>query len=82
MPIPALYDQEGNALMTETSINHIIQVLTEKGTDAWWEEENDSVFVAPEYRQDGKIYKRGYDTMDVWFDSGTSWTMLQGLFER
>ncbi|KAG1377113.1 hypothetical protein G6F61_007015 [Rhizopus arrhizus] len=82
VPIPALYDQEGNALMTETSINHIIQVLTEKGTDAWWEEENDSVFVAPEYRQDGKIYKRGYDTMDVWFDSGTSWTMLQGLFER
>ncbi|EIE90851.1 hypothetical protein RO3G_15562 [Rhizopus delemar RA 99-880] len=65
-----------------TSINHIIQVLTEKGTDAWWEEEDDLVFVAPEYRQDGKIYKRGYDTMDVWFDSGTSWTMLQGLFER
>lgn len=63
--------------MTETSVEYIIKILRERGTDAWWEEQDDSVFVAPEYRDQGKVYKRGYDTMDVWFDSGTSWTMLK-----
>ncbi|RCH90022.1 hypothetical protein CU098_002672, partial [Rhizopus stolonifer] len=77
VPIPALYDEEGNALLTETSVEHIIQVLQERGTDAWWEEQDDQVFVAPEYRH--KKYRRGYDTMDVWFDSGTSWTMLRDM---
>ncbi|CAO3687579.1 unnamed protein product [Rhizopus stolonifer] len=76
VPIPALYDQDGEALLTENSLNHIIKVLEEKGTNAWWEEQDDSVFVAPEYQKEGKVYKRGYDTMDVWFDSGSSWTML------
>ncbi|CEP09256.1 hypothetical protein [Parasitella parasitica] len=79
VPIPALYDQNGEALLTENSVEYIIKVLQEKGTDAWWEEQDDSVFVAPKYRNDGKVYKRGYDTMDVWFDSGTSWTMLQNM---
>ncbi|CEG66030.1 Putative Isoleucyl-tRNA synthetase [Rhizopus microsporus] len=79
VPIPALYDQDGQALLTENSIEHIISVLNEKGTDAWWNEKDDNIFVAPEYRNNGKVYKRGYDTMDVWFDSGSSWTMLQNI---
>ncbi|CAG8703564.1 6098_t:CDS:2, partial [Ambispora gerdemannii] len=28
------------------------------------------------------IYKRGIDTMDVWFDSGVSWTLIEGMFKR
>ncbi|KAI7906731.1 tRNA synthetases class I-domain-containing protein [Cokeromyces recurvatus] len=75
VPIPALYDEHGEALLTERSVEYIIQILQERGTDAWWEEPDDMVFVAPEYRN--KTYKRGYDTMDVWFDSGTSWTLLE-----
>ncbi|KAI8970947.1 tRNA synthetases class I-domain-containing protein [Pilobolus umbonatus] len=79
VPIPALYDEHGEALLTETSVEYIIKILEERGTDVWWEEKDDSVFVAPEYRNTGKTYKRGYDTMDVWFDSGTSWTMLKDM---
>ncbi|KAI7866332.1 isoleucyl-tRNA synthetase [Spinellus fusiger] len=83
VPIPALYDVEtGEALMTEASVQHIIQVFSERGTDAWWEEPKDNVFVAPEYQTNGKTYRRGYDTMDVWFDSGTSWTMLKDIPDR
>ncbi|KAG2198396.1 hypothetical protein INT47_009801, partial [Mucor saturninus] len=82
VPIPALYDQDGNALLTESSVEYIIQILQERGTDVWWEEKDDSVFVAPEYRDKGKTYTRGYDTMDVWFDSGTSWTMLKNIADR
>lgn len=79
VPIPALYDQDGEALLTESSVEYIIKILEERGTDSWWEEKDDSVFVAPEYRGNGKTYTRGYDTMDVWFDSGTSWTMLRNI---
>lgn len=77
VPIPALYDVEtGEALLTDASVDHIIKIFDERGTDSWWNEPDDTVFVAPEYRDNGKVYKRGYDTMDVWFDSGTSWTMI------
>ncbi|KAL0086544.1 isoleucine--tRNA ligase [Phycomyces blakesleeanus] len=83
VPIPALYDVEtGEALMTDESVQHIIKVFGERGTDSWWGEEDDNIFVAPQYQQNGKVYKRGYDTMDVWFDSGTSWTMLKDIPDR
>ena len=29
--------------------------------------------VAPQYRDNEVTYRRGLDTMDVWFDSGSSW---------
>ncbi|ORY90370.1 isoleucyl-tRNA synthetase [Syncephalastrum racemosum] len=77
VPIPALYDAEtGEALLTDANVEHIINIFETRGTDVWWEEADDAMFVAPEYRNNGRTYHRGYDTMDVWFDSGTSWTML------
>lgn len=76
LPIPALYDvTTGEALLTKKSVDHIIQIFNERGTDAWWSDpEDDCSWVAPEYS--GK-YTRGKDTMDVWFDSGSSWTQLE-----
>ncbi|CAO3617646.1 unnamed protein product [Cunninghamella blakesleeana] len=84
VPIPALYDSEtGEALLTETSVQHIIDIFDKHGsTDIWWEADDDNLFVAPQYKNNGKSYIRGYDTMDVWFDSGTSWTMLDGIHGR
>ncbi|KAI8062597.1 isoleucine--tRNA ligase [Gongronella butleri] len=84
VPIPALYDVATNEpLLTESNVQHIIDVFDKHGsTDVWWEAEDDNLFVAPEYRDNGKTYKRGYDTMDVWFDSGTSWTMLKDVVNR
>ncbi|KAL9618227.1 MAG: hypothetical protein Q9160_007061 [Pyrenula sp. 1 TL-2023] len=76
LPIPALYNiTTGEALLTKPSVDHIIKTLNERGTDAWWSDpEDDNSWVAPEYS--GK-YTRGKDTMDVWFDSGSSWTQLE-----
>ncbi|KAF4549722.1 tRNA synthetases class I (I, L, M and V)-like protein 1 [Elsinoe fawcettii] len=76
VPIPALYKKDsGEAVMTEESIEHIISVIEEKGTDAWWSDPaDDSSWIAPSLP--AEQYIRGTDTMDVWFDSGTSWTSL------
>ena len=84
VPIPALYDAEtGEPLLTEKSVDHIISVLVEKGTDAWFTPGvPDDIFVAPEYKMDGKNYIRGMETMDVWFDSGTSWSTLNERLGR
>jgi isoleucyl-tRNA synthetase len=73
VPVPALYRKDdGVAVLTDASISHIIKVIDEKGMDAWWiDAPNDPAWVVP-----GLIgeYIRGKDTMDVWFDSGISWT--------
>ena len=78
VPIPALYHREsGEALMTVQSVEHVISVIEARGTDAWWSTaEDDPEWTPPSQRNaDGTaLYRRGLDTMDVWFDSGTSWT--------
>lgn len=76
VPIPALYSVDsGKAIMTKDSIEHIIKTIEDRGIDAWWTDPvDDSAWVAP--RLSG-AYTRGADTMDVWFDSGSSWSLLE-----
>ena len=64
--------------MTPDSLEHIIQVLKLKGIDHWWSGPVDD-FVSPALTVDGDQTKwtKGVDTMDVWFDSGTSWAILE-----
>ncbi|KAF4504339.1 hypothetical protein G6O67_008500 [Ophiocordyceps sinensis] len=72
VPIPALYDAEGNAVMTDESIQHIISVMRERTSDAWFSDDaHDAAWIPPWLKGS---YRRGRDTMDVWFDSGSSWT--------
>lgn len=84
-PIPALYDAEtGEPLLTEESVDHIIGVLKGRGTDAWWGDAADDIAWIPEALRGGdRKWVRGKETMDVWFDSGTSWaTLKQRIGER
>jgi isoleucyl-tRNA synthetase len=76
VPIPVFYDEEsGEPLLTEETINHVQAIIAEKGSDAWWELSVEELL--PEaYRNNGKKYRRGTDTMDVWFDSGSSWAAV------
>ena len=80
VPIPALYHKRtGDAILTEESISHIVKVIEERGIDAWWTDvETDPTWTPPFLRDDSgqSAYLRGKDTMDVWFDSGTSWTQI------
>jgi isoleucyl-tRNA synthetase len=77
VPIPALYDKDtGEACYSDQSIEHIISVVKTRGTDAWFTDpEDDAAWLCAEL-EPGK-WIRGKDTMDVWFDSGTTWTSLQ-----
>lgn len=75
LPIPVLFDRaSGDPLLTHENIEYIANVLRQKGTDHWWIGDAEE-FVAPQYK-DGNWVK-GTDTLDVWFDSGTSWLGAQ-----
>ncbi|KAJ2971188.1 hypothetical protein NUW58_g9485 [Xylaria curta] len=74
VPIPALYDETGAAVVNEKVVEHIISVIQERGTHAWWSDAADDPAWIPSSLE-GK-FRRGTDTMDVWFDSGSSWTMM------
>ncbi|MEA5506629.1 isoleucine--tRNA ligase [Halotia wernerae UHCC 0503] len=76
VPIPVFYDEEtGEVLLNEETIAHVQAIIAEKGSDAWWELSIEELL--PEsYRHNGKSYRRGTDTMDVWFDSGSSWAAV------
>lgn len=83
VPLPAVYNAEtGEALLTEANVHHILQVFREHGTtDVWWSLEPEA-FVAPEYRKPGTRWMLKNDTLDVWFDSGSSWAVLQKALGR
>ncbi|KAA1476621.1 isoleucyl-tRNA synthetase [Dentipellis sp. KUC8613] len=78
IPIPWL-SHNGDVILDSASLEHIISVLEEKGLAHWWNGPIED-FVLPALRTDGEDAKetwvRGTDTMDVWFDSGTSWAQL------
>ncbi|KWU46368.1 isoleucyl-tRNA synthetase [Rhodotorula sp. JG-1b] len=88
VPIPVLYSSspEGGRevpLLTPPNVDHIVRVLSEagKGTDYWWDGSAEE-FVEPaeleRARSEGRTtWRKGMDTLDVWFDSGCSWTLLR-----
>ena len=86
VPIPALYHKStGEAVMSKESVSHIIAIIEERGTDSWWTDDHlDPIWTPPWLRDEsGKTsYIRGKDTMDVWFDSGTSWTQTNNQSQK
>lgn len=77
VPIPALYGDDGTVVLTEETVKHILAVIQERGTDAWWSDAADEAAWIPEALRRAHpnvTFRRGTDTMDVWFDSGSSWT--------
>jgi isoleucyl-tRNA synthetase len=76
VPIPVFYDNETNEpLLTEETIGHVQNIFREHGSDAWYSMSVEELL--PEaYRHNGRSYRLGTDTMDVWFDSGSSWAAV------
>lgn len=76
VPIPVFYDAETNEpLLTEETMNHVQNIFREHGSDAWYSMSVEELL--PEsHRHNGHTYTKGTDTMDVWFDSGSSWAAV------
>ncbi|WP_051039885.1 isoleucine--tRNA ligase [Synechococcus sp. PCC 7336] len=76
VPIPVFYDAEtGEALLNEETIAHVRDIFREQGSDAWWKL-SVAALLPEQYRNTDRTYIKGTDTMDVWFDSGSSWAAV------
>ncbi|KAL6298677.1 isoleucyl-tRNA synthetase [Sparassis latifolia] len=88
VPIPALHHlPTERAVLDTASLDHIISILQKKGTGYWWDGPVEE-FIPPALREGmdekqlAEMWRKGTDTLDVWFDSGSSWTMLEGLHAK
>jgi isoleucyl-tRNA synthetase len=76
VPIPVFYHRQTNAvLLNQETIAHIQQLIHDRGSDVWWEL-SEAELLPPAYRHESESYRKGTDTMDVWFDSGSSWSAV------
>lgn len=53
-------------------MDHIQKLFAEHGSDCWWTMDEKDL-LPDEYKEEAEKWKKGTDTMDVWFDSGSSW---------
>ena len=76
VPIPVFYKKNGNEILLNSEIiDHIQKLFSENGADIWWDWDVKNLL--PEsYVKDSDLWRKGTDTMDVWFDSGSSWAAV------
>jgi isoleucyl-tRNA synthetase len=73
VPIPVFYHKiTKEPLITEESLKHIENIFREHGSNSWWELST-AELLPPSLKDQAENYIRGSDSMDVWFDSGSSW---------
>ncbi len=76
VPIPIIYTEDDMPIMDEVVFQHIAKLIREHGSNIWFEK--DVKELLPEGYTNAAspngIFKKELDTMDVWFDSGSSHT--------
>ncbi len=78
VPIPVFYQREtGEVLLDGESLAHVEGLIAEHGSDVWWERE-EAELLPPSRAGEAHLWRKGTDTMDVWFDSGSSWAGVLG----
>ncbi|MEB3265336.1 MAG: isoleucine--tRNA ligase, partial [Cyanobacteriota bacterium] len=78
VPIPVFYHREtGEVLLNGATLTHIQALIDEHGSDVWWERDEAGLLPDP-YAAEATQWRKGTDTMDVWFDSGSSWAGVLG----
>lgn len=78
VPIPVFYHKlTGEPLLSEETISYVESIFRSYGSDVWWKW-SEMELLPESLRHLSGNYTKGTDTMDVWFDSGTSWAGVLG----
>ena len=79
VPIPIIYCEDGSPIMEKEVFDHIADLFEQYGSNVWFERTAEELL--PEGYTNGKSpngkYTKESDIMDVWFDSGSSWSELE-----
>lgn len=74
VPIPVFYGEDDMPIITDETINHVVNLFKEHGSNIWFERE--AIDLLPEgftsEQSPNGHFTKETDIMDVWFDSGSS----------
>jgi isoleucyl-tRNA synthetase len=95
LPIPAFYNARGELLLTAASVRAVAKTIVRHGSDAWFTMSPRELLGDYDLAKDPGVQDAarfpldqlavGRDTLDVWFDSGSSWfavAMRRNLVEE
>ncbi|KAK9885904.1 hypothetical protein WA026_013778 [Henosepilachna vigintioctopunctata] len=72
--IPVFYEKDTEeVVLNEEIMNHQYKLLDEYGVDYWWQLSEDKLLPG---HMDSAKFKKGEDILDIWFDSGISWSKV------
>ncbi|XP_043496541.1 isoleucine--tRNA ligase, mitochondrial isoform X1 [Polistes fuscatus] len=79
-PIPALYFKNTGQVFTNREwINRLCDLIEKNGIDCWWKFSTEELVgekILNKFKLDKSNLKKGEDIMDIWFDSGISWSAI------
>ena len=79
VPIPVFYAENDEPILDQRVLSHISQLFLEFGSNIWYEKEAKDLL--PEgFSHQGSpngLFRKETDIMDVWFDSGSSHSVLE-----
>ena len=76
VPIPVIYCEDGTPILEKDVFDHIEKLVRENGSNIWYKLSEKELLpegYTNEHSPNG-IFKKEKDIMDVWFDSGSSWS--------
>uniref|UniRef100_A0A8D1Q477 Isoleucine--tRNA ligase, mitochondrial n=1 Tax=Sus scrofa TaxID=9823 RepID=A0A8D1Q477_PIG len=88
VPIPVFHHKtKDEFLINSQTVEHIAKLVEEHGSDIWWTLPSEQLLPKEVLSQvggpDALEYVPGRDILDIWFDSGTSWSyVLPGTDQR
>nr|XP_004670163.1 isoleucine--tRNA ligase, mitochondrial [Jaculus jaculus] len=88
VPIPVFHHKtKDEYLINSQTIEHIVSLVEQHGSDVWWTLPPEQLLPQEVLSQvggpDALEYVPGQDILDIWFDSGTSWScVLPGTEQR
>ncbi|XP_004439724.1 PREDICTED: isoleucine--tRNA ligase, mitochondrial [Ceratotherium simum simum] len=88
VPIPVFHHKtKDEFLINSQTIEHIVKLVEQHGSDVWWTLPPEQLLPKEVLSEvggpDALEYVPGQDILDIWFDSGTSWSyVLPGTDQR
>ena len=75
LPIPAFYQPDGTSVLDPKIIRQVAARAETEGAGFWFSDSDEQLAKSCGVPAD---WKRGRETMDVWLDSGSSWSAVAG----
>ena len=79
VPIPVFYTEKKEPILDSTLIKHVAKIFLKEGSNAWFIKDAKALLPKGYTHKDSPngIFTKETDTMDVWFDSGSSHQVLK-----